>query len=69
MSAADGIQPSANISYRETRPGRVFRNYSIRMSQSNEWNHGWNRQTGLMQTAVSCPAYLTLPDTMAPLER
>ena len=53
MSAADGIQPSANVTYRETIPGRVFRNYSIRVSQSNEWNHGWNRQTGLLQTTVN----------------
>ena len=53
MSAADGIQPSANITYRETIPGPVFRNYSIRVSQSNEWNHGWNRQTGLLSTTVN----------------
>ncbi len=46
MNGADGIQPTVNVTYRETRPGRVFRNYSIRVSQQNEWNHGWNRQTG-----------------------
>jgi hypothetical protein len=53
MNGADGIQPGANITYRETQPGRIFRNYSIRLSQSNEWNHGWNRQTGSLQTTVN----------------
>jgi hypothetical protein len=53
MQGADGIQPSVNITYRETRPGRVFRAYSIRLSQQNEWNRGWNRQTGSVGTTVS----------------
>ena len=53
MNGADGIQPGANITYRETQPGRIFRNYSIRLSQSNEWNHGWNRQTGSFQSTVN----------------
>jgi hypothetical protein len=53
MQGADGIQPSANVTYRETRPGRVFRTYSIRLSQQNEWNHGWNRQTGSAGSTVS----------------
>jgi hypothetical protein len=46
MNGADGIQPTGSITYRETRPGRLFRTYSIRVSQQNEWNHGWDRQTG-----------------------
>jgi len=53
MNGADGIQPSVNVTYRETRPGRVFRNYSIRLSQQNEWNHGWNRQTGTVGSTVN----------------
>ena len=53
MNGADGIQPGASITYRETQPGRIFRNYSIRLSQSNEWNHGWNRQTGSFQSTVN----------------
>jgi hypothetical protein len=53
MNGADGIQPTMNVTYRETQPGRVFRAYSIRLSQQNEWNHGWNRQSGTIGTTVS----------------
>jgi uncharacterized protein DUF5916 len=53
MNGADGIQPNFNVTYRETQPGRIFRTYSIRFSQQNEWNHGWNRQTGSVGTTVN----------------
>jgi hypothetical protein len=53
MNGADGIQPSFNLTYRETVPGRLFRSYSIRLNQQNEWNHGWNRQTGSVGTTVN----------------
>ena len=53
MQGADGIQPSANITYRETRPSRFFRAYSIRLLQQNEWNRGWNRQTGSVGSTLS----------------
>ena len=53
LNAADGIQPSGYVTYRETRPGRIFRNYSIRLNQANEWNHGWDRQRGAVQTSIN----------------
>jgi hypothetical protein len=53
MNGADGIQPGANITYRETIPGRFLRSYSIRLSQQNEWNHGWNRQSGNATSTVN----------------
>lgn len=53
MNAADGIQPSVNLTYRETRPGKLFRNYAVRLSQQNEWNHGWDRQTGTIGSSVN----------------
>jgi hypothetical protein len=53
MQGADGIQPSANLTYRETRPGRFYRAYSIRLSQQNEWNHDWDRQTGSAGSTAS----------------
>lgn len=53
MNGADGIQPGASVTYRETQPGRIFRSYAIRLSQSNEWNHGWNRQMGSVQSSVN----------------
>ena len=36
ISAADGIEPRMNLRYRETQPGRVFRNYSIGTSAAGE---------------------------------
>jgi hypothetical protein len=53
MNGADGIQPSLNVTYRETRPSRVFRAYSVRVAQQNEWNRGWDRQTGNVTTTAS----------------
>jgi hypothetical protein len=53
MNGADGIQPGASITYRETQPGRIFRSYAITLRQSNEWNHGWNRQTGFIQSSTN----------------
>ncbi|MDR0786682.1 MAG: carbohydrate binding family 9 domain-containing protein [Gemmatimonadota bacterium] len=45
LNGADGIQPGANITYRETTPGKIFRSYSLRVSQGMEWNWGGDRQT------------------------
>jgi hypothetical protein len=53
LTRADGIQPQANITYRETQPGRIFRQYSIRLNQNNEWNFGWERQAGSVGTSVN----------------
>ncbi len=53
MNGADGIQPNVNVTYRETRPGKMFRSYSIRLSQQNEWNHGWNRQSGTIGSTIN----------------
>jgi len=46
LVTADGIQEDLVIRYRETTPGRFFRNYSIGFFQLNEWNYAWNRQAG-----------------------
>ncbi len=44
LTGADGIQPSFNVTFRETRPGKVFRAYSLRLNQGDEWNFDWDRQ-------------------------
>ena len=44
LSSGDGIIANTTLRYRETRPGRIFRNYSIGISQNNEWNFDGNRQ-------------------------
>lgn len=38
LNAADGFQLGSNLRYRETTPGRVFRNYSLGLNTNNEWN-------------------------------
>ncbi|MSR06854.1 MAG: hypothetical protein EXR93_07305 [Gemmatimonadetes bacterium] len=53
LNAADGVETNGNVTYRETRPGRVFRNYSIRLNQSNEWNFGGDRQRGALQPSAT----------------
>lgn len=53
LNGADGIQPGWNVTYRETTPGRILRNYSIRLNQGYEWNFGWDRQTMTTGTNVN----------------
>jgi hypothetical protein len=53
LNGADGIQPNLNITYRETQPGSIFRSYSVRLSQGNEWNFEWDRQNGNVGTQVN----------------
>ena len=45
LRAADATSLSADVRYRETRPGRLFRGYWIGGRQSNEWTYGQERQT------------------------
>ena len=46
LRAADGILVSTNLTYRETQPGRILRNYSISVATGSEWTYGWDRQLG-----------------------
>lgn len=46
LTSGDGIRFNSRLRYRETTPGKIFRTYSIGLSQSNEWNYGGNRQSG-----------------------
>ena len=32
--------PTFDLRYRETQPGKIFRNYSIGINGSNEWSFG-----------------------------
>ena len=38
VNSGDGINYSADLRYRETRPGRVFRNYSLNVNSGAEWD-------------------------------
>jgi hypothetical protein len=49
ISFADGLQVRHSLTYRETRPGRFFRNYRFSATSLAEWTMGleqrWNRLT------------------------
>ena len=53
LNGADGIQPNWNVTYRETQPGSLFRSYSVRLNQGNEWNFNWDRQNGNLGAQVN----------------
>ena len=53
LNDADGIMPGWNVTYRETQPGSVFRSYSIRFNQGNEWDFAWDRKNFSVGTNVN----------------
>ena len=53
LNGADGIMPGFNVTYRETQPGNLFRSYSIRLNQGNEWNFEGDRQNFSLGTNVN----------------
>jgi hypothetical protein len=50
LTDADGVLINSNIRYRETRPGRILRSYSINLNQNSNGTRG-----GLLQTASLRP--------------
>lgn len=53
LNGADGLMPNWNIQYRETRPGRLFRSYSIRLQQSNDFTLRGLRQAGSIRPTLN----------------
>ncbi len=53
VTSADGIRFDSGLRYRETTPGKIFRTYSLGLSQNNEWNYGLNRQSGNTRAEVN----------------
>jgi hypothetical protein len=53
FTSADGIMPTGNITWRETRPGRIFRSYSFGMNQTWEWNFGGDRQNAQIRPTAN----------------
>ncbi|HEX2077779.1 MAG TPA: DUF5916 domain-containing protein [Longimicrobium sp.] len=47
---ADQVFGFLNLRYRETRPGRVFRNYDIGANSENTWNFGGTRTFSALRT-------------------
>ena len=52
MLRADGIEPNLTLRYRETQPGRIFRNYSIAVNKRDEWNWAGNHYSGSIRPSV-----------------
>ncbi len=44
IQTADGYNGAATLVYREVRPGRVFRSWSLQGNTTAEWNYGHDRQ-------------------------
>ena len=40
LNSADGIEPRPSVTYRETRPGRLFRSYAITLNQNGSISVG-----------------------------
>ncbi len=53
LNSADGIQPTGAITWRETRPGKLFRSYSLGVSQTWEWNFGGDRQSASIRPSAN----------------
>ena len=50
ISRADGIEAEGFVRYRETKPGKFFRTFSVQVSNENEWNFDRDRQFGAIRT-------------------
>lgn len=53
LNGADGLILNSNIRYRETRPNRVLRTYSIAFNQSNDSTLRLLRQSGSLRPSVN----------------
>ncbi|MEO5588320.1 MAG: DUF5916 domain-containing protein, partial [Gemmatimonadaceae bacterium] len=49
LGRADALMASGELKYRETIPGRVFREYEFQVAQDNEWNYDRDRQRTAMR--------------------
>jgi hypothetical protein len=49
LSSADGVRVLATVRYRETVPGKRFRNYFIGVNHESDWNFAGNRQVGTLR--------------------
>jgi hypothetical protein len=53
LNGADGMVLNSNIRFRETRPSRILRNYSIGFNQANDSTLRLLRQTGSLRPSVN----------------
>jgi len=53
LNMGDGVVGFGRLEYRETTPGRWYREYSFEVDTQNEWNFGGDRQQGRFRPSVS----------------
>jgi hypothetical protein len=53
LNGADAILVNTNIRYRETEPGRLLRNYTIALNQSNDSTLRGLRQVGFLRPSIT----------------
>jgi hypothetical protein len=58
LTTGDGRMYGAEVEYRETTPGRWFREYSLGLTHGREWNFGGDLQS----SAASAEASITWPN-------
>jgi len=52
LSTADELSASAEIEYRETQPGRLFRNYSVTLESDRRWNFNRDLQDNQVSSEI-----------------
>jgi hypothetical protein len=53
FNSADGIMPTAGITYRETTPNKFFRSYSFGLNETTEWNFGGDPQSRQLRPSMN----------------
>ena len=53
LRRGDGVAPNVSLRYRETKPGRLFRAYTIGLAQPNVFTYAGDRQGGALQPSVN----------------
>ncbi len=67
LTSSDGVQVFGTVGYQETTPGGRLREYSIAVSETQEWNYGGERQMSTLQTNVNA-TWLNYWDTDVSLQ-
>ena len=49
LSSADGLQTGSWVAYRETSPGRWYRNYQVKFTHDRRFTYDWIRRQGFLQ--------------------
>jgi hypothetical protein len=53
LSGSDDIDFSGGVTYRVTRPGKLFRQWSVNLNGAQNFNYGWQRQSSYVSVNAS----------------